>query len=679
VNRRETLGRRLRRVNRIAMLGSMALLAFGTIVASFVLGVANVLETSRAQARVIGENIGAAMVFQDERGANEVLSSLRLSSLVREARVSGPDGRLFAEWSATDLDPRSRLTSRLTIWTVSAPVRVAGAGAGSLTLAVDLQPVYVRTVALATVTLLTLLLSLAVSEWWLRELNLSILRPLRALTALMRRVSAGSDYSLRAEDTALVEVHELGQGLNAMLAAIGERDQRLAAQRDRLHDLAFTDSLTSLGNRKAFVDRLTRDLARARDAGERLAVLYFDLDGFKDVNDSLGHATGDALLRAVATRLRETRGEGAHGIDHLARLGGDEFTALLYGVTQPEAEAIARSVATELRRPFDIDGRELRVTVSIGVAVFPGDGNDAATLLKHADTAMYHAKSQGRDNVQFYHSSLTRQAIDRITLEHDLRVAVEQYQFNVVYQPQLATGSGRVESVEALVRWHHPERGNVSPAEFIPVAERNGLIVPIGEQVLRQACQAAAEWQRQGLEIRVAVNLSPVQVHHPGLVDLVAGVLRETGLPPRLLELEMTETALLKDGAASLETLRALRAMGIRLALDDFGTGYSSMSYLHLMPLDTLKIDRSFVQGLPRDADSLSIVKAILSMARSLDIEVTAEGVESPEQALLLTDLGCHWLQGWFVGRPQPASAIPAFLAVAEEETYPGLEGITSR
>jgi diguanylate cyclase (GGDEF)-like protein len=524
---------------------------------------------------------------------------------------------------------------------------------------------------LAFATLLVLLLSLTVSELWLRRLNASVLRPLQALSGLMRRVSSGSGYDLRAADSELAEAHELGQGFNAMLAAIGDRDERLAAQREHLERLAYTDSLTGLANREAFRDIVGEQLEEAARNGTRLSILFLDLDGFKDINDSLGHTTGDRLLQAAAARLRANVPADKAERVHLARIGGDEFTALLVGACAEDALVAARAIAAHMRRPFYVDERELRVTASIGIAHYPEHGTDAVTLLKHADTAMYHAKSQGRDNVQFYHATLTQQAIDRMTMERDLRAALELGQFHLVYQPQLDTRSGRIESVEALIRWTHPERGAISPADFIPVAERNGLIVPIGEFVLRAACHAASDWHRKGHPVRVAVNLSAVQLHHPGLVELVADALRRSGLPADLLELEMTETALMENSATALATLRALRATGLRLALDDFGTGYSSMSYLHRMPLNTIKVDRSFVQGLPQDRDSISIVRAIVSMARSLGLEVTAEGVETAEQAMLLTEMQCQSLQGWYIGRPVGVGQATSLLARQAEAACP--------
>lgn len=682
---RETLGRRLRRLNRSALLAAMGLLALSCVAAGFWLGVANIVDSSTVQARILSENLSAAVMFDDEAGAAEVLRSMRFAAGVESATLLGNDGAIFSSWrrdgfTVSGGPGRRSLPFRATHVEVTQPVQ-SGADPGvvaRLHLIIDLAPLYRRTGVLALVTVLTLLLSLAVSELWLSRLNRSILRPVQTLTGLMRRVTSGSGYGLRAEDTAIAELHELGQGFNAMLAAIGERDKALAAQRVRLERLAFNDSLTGLANRKSFQDLLARELEQAHGRRGELAILFLDLDGFKDINDSLGHSTGDALLQSAALRLRQVVGQGdgpaAHPAftrgTHLARLGGDEFIALLVGPGRDAALEAAHCIGNELRRPYFIEGRELRLGASIGIALYPDDGADVATLLKHADTAMYHAKAQGRDNAQFYAAALTQQAVERMTLERDLRVALERSQFHLVYQPQLDTRTGRIQSVEALIRWTHPERGPVSPAEFIPAAERMGLIGPIGEYVLRNACHAAAYWHRAGLGLRVAVNLSPVQLHHPGFVGLVADLLRETGLPAGALELEMTETALIDQTETTRETLLALHATGLRLALDDFGTGFSSMSYLHRMPLDTIKVDRSFVQGLPGDNDSLSIVRAIVSMARSLGLEVTAEGVETPEQALLLTELQCHALQGWYIGRPVPASDIEPLLQQRKLATF---------
>jgi EAL domain-containing protein (putative c-di-GMP-specific phosphodiesterase class I) len=324
---------------------------------------------------------------------------------------------------------------------------------------------------------------------------------------------------------------------------------------------------------------------------------------------------------------------------------------------------VASRIRELMRRPFFLEGRQVILTTSIGIALFPDDGEDAATLLKHADTAMYHAKDQGRDNPQFYSASLTQEAMRRLTLESNLRLALERRQFSLVYQPQLDLASGRIRSLEALIRWRHPDQGLVSPMEFIPAAEDNGLVVAIGQWVLRAACRDAVRWRDAGTPLRVAVNLSAVQFRTPDLVADIGAILAETGLEAEWLELELTEGALMENTGTALSTLNALRQVGMRLALDDFGTGYSSLSYLKRLPLHKLKVDQSFVRGLPSDRESLAIVRAIVALAKTLGFSVIAEGVETLEQAQLVQSLECEMLQGYYVSKPVPAEDIPALLA----------------
>jgi len=435
-----------------------------------------------------------------------------------------------------------------------------------------------------------------------------------------------------------------------------------------VHRLAYFDTLTGLPNRLSFFERLEREIARAQRSRERMAVLFLDLDGFKDVNDTRGHGAGDLLLQWVADRLRQ----GVRPSDavarpgasmEIARLGGDEFTVLLTNLHHPnDALRVAHRIHDLIRRPFRLGDREVVLTTSIGIALHPDDGEDASTLLKHADTAMYHAKDQGRNNCQFYSASLTEEALRRLDLESNLRVALERGEFFLEYQPQLDVASGRVKSVEALMRWRHPTHGLIPPMQFVPAAEENGLIVPIGDWVLRESCAQAARWQADGIAIGVAVNLSAVQFARTQVAARVRTALAEAGLDPRWLELEVTEGALMDDNDITLSTLKALREAGIRLALDDFGTGYSSLSYLHRLPLNILKIDKSFVRGLPSDRDSLTIVRTIVSLAKNLGFELTAEGVETAEQARVLRELGCETLQGYHVGRPMSADAVTALL-----------------
>jgi PAS domain S-box-containing protein len=446
----------------------------------------------------------------------------------------------------------------------------------------------------------------------------------------------------------------------------------------RIARLAYSDSLTGLPNRHSFLERVDRQIGRARKREQALALLFVDLDGFKDVNDSMGHAVGDLLLQRAADRLREglrpsdflarpkdTVGDSDDGEVELARLGGDEFTALLLDIKRPmDAVAAARRLGQLMRRPFRVDGREITLTASIGIAIYPDDGNDAATLLKHADTAMYLAKRSGRDNAQLYSASLTDEILRRIELDTSLRTALERQEFYLVYQPLIDVVSGRVHALEALIRWTHPTRGLVAPLEFIPLAEENGLIGRIGQWVLRTACAEAARWNRAGQPgVKVAINLSPRQFTDPGLAHTVIDALAQTGLPPALLELEITEGVLMESSSAAREALEAMRAHGVHIALDDFGTGYSSLAYLTRMPISNIKVDRSFVTGLLDGGESQAIVRAILAMAGGLGMRVTAEGVETLEQAQALKAMACDYLQGFYFSRPVAPDRIPALLA----------------
>ena len=443
----------------------------------------------------------------------------------------------------------------------------------------------------------------------------------------------------------------------------------------KIQQLAFFDSLTGLANRRSFLERVDREIRHSRHNGAKLGVLFMDLDGFKNINDTMGHSAGDRALQLAADRLREavrsadlvSRPREAGVEVEIARLGGDEFTALILDVKCPDdAWVVANRILNLMRQPFVLNGLEVRLTASIGIAMLGHDGEDAATLLKHADSAMYLAKDLGRDNCQFYSAKLTEVAMQRLQchlLENALRLALERQEFSLVYQPQVNVATGHIYSVEALIRWNRPGHGIVMPQEFISVAEQSGLIVQIGRWVLCTACQDAAQWQRVGQPLSVAVNLSPLQFKDSQLVRLVSDALAHSGLPPDLLELELTESTVMADTPATTETLKAFREMGVQIALDDFGTGYSSLSCLKRMPLGHIKIDQSFVSGLPDEPESLAIVRAILAMADGLGLRVTAEGVETLAQAQLLKSLACGSLQGYFFSKPVLANEIPSLLS----------------
>jgi len=418
----------------------------------------------------------------------------------------------------------------------------------------------------------------------------------------------------------------------------------------RVAHMARHDSLTDLPNRTLFREKMGEGLNQVAIAGGSMAVLYFDLDNFKTVNDRLGHAAGDRLLRWVAARLKENVGEH----DTIARLGGDEFAVLQRGPQPQSAERLARRLVEIIGHPPPLESQSIHVGVSVGIAIAPDHGLDADELMKCADLALYQAKAKGRGAYQLFEPAMEEQARSRHALEHDLRGALEANQFHLVFQPQVQLDTTKLTGFEALLRWKHPSRGLVSPAEFIPIAEENGLIVPIGEWVLRTACATAASWP----DVTVAVNLSPVQFHSRGLVTMVMSALAEAGLPPQRLELEVTETALLDDSEATIGILHQLRALGVRVSLDDFGVGYSSLSYLRKFPFDRIKIDRSFVGTLGESPESVAIVRTIASLGSVLGVETTAEGVETVEQLDFVRECGCTAVQGYYFGRPCPASEV---------------------
>jgi diguanylate cyclase (GGDEF)-like protein len=503
--------------------------------------------------------------------------------------------------------------------------------------------------------------------------------PLRFQNQLVGVIALADRFEETADTDARVQVRRL-----ADQAAVALANARMLEQ---VRSLAYYDSLTGLPNRLSYKERLASALHEANRGGTLVAALFIDLDHFSRINDTLGHEAGDHLLQQVAGRLRaccrqreDQVGSARDALDpEVARLGGDEFTVIMPGLADPEdAGKLARRILASLAHPFRVESREIFVNASIGIAVYPFDGKDLETLLMHADTAMYKAKEHGGNSYQAYSRSMNATALQRLTLENSLRRALEREEFEVHYQPIVNARNEVPMAAEALVRWRHPDLGLLLPSEFIALAEENGLIVPLGEWVMRIACAQNLSWQRMGLEpIRVVVNLSSRQLTRT-TTDSVARILRETGLESRYLGLELTETVLVNHQKEGADTLHALRAMGLHLSVDDFGTGYSSFSYLKHFPLDTLKIDRAFIREITSDPDDAAISTAIIALGHALGLTVTAEGVETEGQVQLLREQGCDEMQGYFFSRPVTAERLADLLAAKRNGSKPASRRVRS-
>ncbi|HRH76772.1 MAG TPA: EAL domain-containing protein, partial [Cellvibrionaceae bacterium] len=428
----------------------------------------------------------------------------------------------------------------------------------------------------------------------------------------------------------------------------------------RIRYLATHDDLTGLPNRTLIMDRIVQAIRHARRAGSQLAILYLDLDRFKVLNDGYGHTFGDAVLKAAAERLSALVREG----DTVSRQGGDEFLLLLTGLhSAADAYIATEKIVKLLDAPILVDNRKVHLSGSIGVSVFPHDGDSPETLIDHADVAMYRAKELGRNTYQFFTPEMSAETQWRVNLEHHLREAISENQFTLAFQPKVNLASGRIVGCEALLRWRHPKLGAVSPDQFIPIAEDSGLIVPIGDWVLRTACRQAKAWSDSSQKHPcIAVNISARQFLQQDVASWVIRTLEETGLPPEQLELEFTESLIAKDVKKVIATFDQLRAIGVKLSIDDFGTGYSSLSYLKRFPVDTLKIDQSFVRDMLTDPEDAAIVRAVISLAHSLEFKVIAEGVETEAHNAFLLQNECDEIQGYYFSKPLPADALAALL-----------------
>lgn len=638
-------------------------------------------------ADILGKNLASAITFDDPQSAQDTMSSLTVKTDIIAAYILKNDATIFSRYLAPgvrikdlpfeQLDNNStpadfqkvlnqiqvrskrliQLSERLSL---VVPILLDGQTIGTIVLVADMRELKSRLSSILQSAILVLSIAAGVAYLLSVRLQKIISLPILNLVNTMRQVSETKDFSLRADKPGNDEIGQLYDGFNEMLQEIEERNLVLRQRQEHLQELAHFDTLTRLPNRVLFHDRLQQSMNLALRSGQLVAVIFIDLDRFKDINDTLGHRTGDLLLQQVADRM----GLVLRDCDTVARLGGDEFTIFAQNIKSVKnACRVAQKLIDLFEIPYSLDGQQVFITSSIGITIFPDDGETIDTLLMNADIAMYHAKADGKNAFRLYNKEMNQQASERVSLLTDLRKALDLKQLFLMYQPKFDSVTGAITGVEALIRWQHPERGLIPPARFIPLAEESGAIQAITEWVLKTACKQAKTWSETSkTPFSVAVNLSAYSLKRNNAPIMVQQVLAETGLPPGLLELELTESMLIENDQHAEETLHNLKNLGIMIAIDDFGTGYSSLSYLHRFPIDSLKIDRSFVWSMNQSESDLAIVVAIIAMAHSLHLKVIAEGVETEEQLAQLRKFGCETIQGYLLGRPTTAEEISILL-----------------
>lgn len=647
----------------------------------------NILDRLSAQADVIGASSASALLFNDDQAAAQTLTTLHAEEEIVAAMLFDENKVLFASYTQDEKTlelalPQAEEGRYQGYFYVKRPVTFYGERLGQIVLLLEpkrFEKLQLERLSLVAILFMTsLLVAVGLSNLTQRLITAPVLQ----LAATARRITQTQNYKLRAMSGSRDEIGDLADDFNAMLGEIERRDQELQAAQaeleakvsERTEELleltrqfehqAFHDALTGLPNRMMFDRDLDRSISIARRSGYQLAVMFLDLDRFKAVNDTLGHAIGDRLLIVLAERLKEQLRDS----DTLARLGGDEFAVLLVD-TSPEAVVeVAGKLIRVINQSIDIDSYSLRVTTSIGISVYPDDSEDAGSLLKNADTAMYFSKDVGRNRFSFYSREMNARSERRMQLENRLRAALAEHQLQVYYQPKYSAQTCQLVGVEALVRWNDPEEGFISPEEFIPLAEECGMIGDIDDWVTVQACRDLMSLSARGLPaITLAVNFSPAHFMHRGLSDRIEFALKSTGFPGARLEIEVTEAVVASEEEHLHEYLNQIRDLGVSLAIDDFGIAYSSLSRLKQLPINTLKIDRSFISDIGSDSDDEVIVRTIIDMAHNLNLKVIAEGVETEAQFEFVRQHGCDQIQGFLFGKPMPLEELFKLLEAGQD------------
>ena len=636
------------------------------------------LENLRGKAQLIAETSRSALLFGDHDTANTILGSLRAFPATQYAMLLDSEQSTFASYqrsSDIELPKFDSLQERAQVLDsllhVYQPIRMDNEVIGYVLIVSESNALSDQRLNYLLILFLVFVVSIAVSFFLHWRLQSFLAAPMNKLVELVGYVARNRRYNRRVRAKGNDELGTLITGVNSMLDTIEQHEKQLHAHSERLESLvalrteqlfnrANYDALTQLPNRHLLVDRLNHGIDNASRENSQMALMFLDLDRFKYINDNLGHSVGDELLVKVAEKISSV----VRKADSVCRWGGDEFIVLLEHLHNKEdIVPLAEQIIFTLSEPVELSGNQLHITTSIGIARFPEDGEDSSTLLRHADVAMYRAKEKGLSQYCFFEHDMIDGSMERLTLEHKLRLALENKSFHLVYQPQICTETGRVCGIEALIRWQDEELGLLNPVQFLPVAEDVGLMHSLSLWVLEEACNQNAIWQEQGCErTRVAVNLPASFIMHPSAVEQISLILEKTLLSPRCLEIEITENTFISNTEHAIKVLEQLRQMGINIAVDDFGTGYSSMSYLRDLPVGTLKIDGSFVRQMGVDTINDGIIQSIITLGKSLGLSLIAECVENKEQATQLKDMGCDMIQGYYFSRPLSAEDTTAFL-----------------
>ena len=644
-----------------------------------------------SQAKIIAANATAALTFGDRRAAKETLSTLSTQVHVISSDIFDVDNKLFASYVGQD---SKQLYDHHTckhdgyiingnIIDLHTPVLLDGESIGNVSIQASLDEIYANIIGYSAIIFLASLPILGLALYLSTLLQKSVTQPIQDITRITGRIRKGGEYSLRVHKSSDDELGSVVDSINDMLDQIELRDQQLADYTSKLEvrvkertgelellteqfrHQAYHDELTALPNRALFIERLNFSIDQSKRYQQSHALLFLDLDGFKEINDVFGHDVGDAALKVIAERLLTH----VRASDTVCRFGGDEFAVLLNDVDGMQSiENMADKILAAIAAPMSLVKQEIYLSASIGICFTPGDSDQYTELLKYADTAMYHAKQRGKNNYQFYTADMHTASLSKLTTENELRQALSKRQFLLHYQPKVDVDKKMVTGVEVLLRWQHPQRGLLMPEQFIDLAESSGLIIPIGNWLTRESCRQIARWRSERLPIPgVAINLSMLQLYQDDLVDLLKSCISKNDIQAVDFQLELTESTILDDTGRGIKILDEMKALGVSLAIDDFGTGYSSLNQLRNMPIDILKIDRSFVHGMVDDAKNLAVVEAIIALARAMKLKVIAEGVEEYEEVKRLKELGCYEIQGFYFSPPVAAEELPDAIAGIEK------------